>query len=193
MIAGWKYQTEKTALVPYDKAWPAFPDGLLGHLYLRAKEDNLLATTFCGMPTPNFDSFVSYLSGKGVLVQIYCLQGEDGALTPAGFCFLHGVDGPDGARMAMFGFCFFREYWGRTEVRELVWACLAYWFEVIKVDVLYGITRLDNFLARNFSRNFGFREIAVLPKFLYSGGVRTDARLVLLERSSFIPPAWLKA
>jgi RimJ/RimL family protein N-acetyltransferase len=189
VIPGWKYQTESTALIPYNKAWPVFPDGLLGHLYLRSKQDNLIGTVF-NTKGMEFDAFVTYMASDKVIAQIYCLQ-EGDQLTPIGYCFLHSVDGDDGCRLALFGFCFFREYWGRTMVRDLVWMCLDYWFHVLKVDVLYGITRKDNFLARNFSRNFGFKEIAVLPKFLYSGGVRVDARLVLLERNLFTRPEWL--
>lgn len=185
MIEDWEYQTENTALIPYDRVWPVFPDGITGHLYLRTKSDNLLSTVFCGRTTPNFDDFVSFLSSSKVTTQIYCLQEDGKPLEPIGYCFVHGADGEDGARMAQFGFCFFKEYWGRQELRDLVWLCLRYWFEVLKIEVLYGATLCDNFLARNFSRRFGFTEIAVLPKFLYRDGGRTDARLVYLEKGVF--------
>lgn len=183
MIANWEYQTETTALIPYDKAWPVFPDGLLGHLYLRTREDGLLDQVFCGRATPDFDDFVSYLSSRKVVLQIYCLQRPE--LEPIGYCFINGADGEDGTRLAQFGFCFFREYWGRPELRDLVRLCLRYWFEVLKVDVLYGATLLENYLARNFARKFGFQEIATLPKFLYRAGGRADARLVLLLKEDF--------
>ena len=191
MIDNWEYQTDKVAVIPYP-SWPN-RDGLLGHLYLRTKQDDLLDTVFCGMSGIDFDRFVTYLSRKDIPAQIYCLQEEGKPFIPIGYCFLHSVDGADGARFAMFGFCFFKEYWGREELRDLVWLCLAYWFHAIKVDILYGITLKDNFLARNFSRIFGFEEEAVLRKFLYRQGKRTDARVVLLEKENFQPlyQSWL--
>lgn len=193
MISDWKYQTDKVALVPYNEASGAFPDGLLGHLYLRTKEDGLLDTVWAGVPNVHFDKFVSQLASDKVALQIYYLQGDP--MIPMGYCFLYQVDGDPGARLGQFGFCFFKEYWGRKEIRDGVWLCLDYWIEVIGVDVLYGATLADNYLARNFSRNFGFREIAILPKFLRQKEGRTDARLVFLERERFLPllESWRKS
>lgn len=187
MLANWKYQTEKVALVPYDRAWPLFPDGLLGHLYLRTKQDGLLDTVFCGVETLDFDWVVGYLGSKSVTLQIYCLQEEAKPLTPIGYCFVMGTSGKLGARRANFGFTFFKEYWGRTEVRDLVTLCLAYWMEVLKIDVLHGVTLADNFLSRNFSRNFGFEEVAIIPKFLYRQEELVGARIVMLDRATFEP------
>ncbi len=67
--------------------------------------------------------------------------------------------------MATFGFNFFKEYWGKEEIRDLVMLGLAYWFRELKVDVLHGITLEDNFLARNFSRRFGFLDVCVIQNF----------------------------
>lgn len=197
MNADWKYQTDKVALVPYTRQLADLYDGLLGHLYLRTKEDGLLDTAFPGLPGINMDKFVSYLADPKVALQVYYIKGRErnsatmellpvAPMTPVGYCFLYNINGDDGGRLAEFGFCFFREYWGRPEVHELGWQCLRYWCEEMKVDVLYGTTLKNNFLARNFSRKFGFEEIAVLPKFLRSVKGRKDARLVLLEREMFM-------
>lgn len=187
MIPNWTYQTEKVALIPYDRAWPIFPDGLLGHLYLRTKQDGLLDTVFCGCDPIDFDWVVGYLGSRKVTMQIYCLQEEGKPPTPVGYCYVMGIGGRDGARKATFGFTFFKEYWGRPELRDLVTLGLAYWMKELKIDVLHGITLRDNFLARNFARKFGFSEVATIPKFLYRQGELTDARVVMLSREEFEP------
>lgn len=182
--SAWAYQTDKVMLVPYTKAWPVFPDGLLGHLYLRTKQDDRLDTIFdTGI---DFDGFVSYFAKKTTVMQVYALkQGE--TLTPAGYCWLDDVVGREGARRAMFGLCFFKEYRGLPEVADLGWLCLKYWFTELKVDVLFGVTMEGNLQAKNFARRFGFEEIAIAPKFLYRQGDLTGARLVLLNKEKFEP------
>lgn len=199
MTDDWKYQTQRVYLAPYNEMLANSFDGLLAHLYLRTKQDGLLGTAFPGLPDLNHDKFVRYLSGPKVVLQIYYLKptpredsihylktNKHAPMTPIGYCFLYNVDGEPGQRLAEFGFCFFKEYWGLKETHELGWQCIAYWFEALGVDVLYGATLVDNFLARNFSRKFGFEEIAVMPKFLRSTSGRTDARIVLLERDKFL-------
>jgi RimJ/RimL family protein N-acetyltransferase len=192
VIPDWPYQTDKVALIPYDKAWPVFPDGVLGHLYLRTKQDRLAETVFCGGETFSFDWFVSFFADtRKTVSQIYCLK-NGAELIPIGYCWVSAASGRDGARRAPFGFLFFREYWGRPELRDLVMLCLAYWFEVLKIDVLHGFTLADNFLAQNFARRFHFTEVGTVPKLLHRQGDLTDARVVMLEKDTFEPrlKAW---
>jgi RimJ/RimL family protein N-acetyltransferase len=185
LIPDWKYQTKEVAVIPYVSGSKGSPDGLLGHLYLRTKEDKLLETVWAGLPGINFDSFVRQLSSNNVALQIYYRQ--DTPMTPMGYCFAYQIDGDPGARLAQFGFCFFREFWGNNLVRDCVWLCLAYWFQILDVDVLYGATEANNYYARNFSRHFGFNELGIAPKFLRTAHSRIDGRIVFLEKEKFLP------
>lgn len=189
--AAWPYQTEKTMLVPYSKSWKVFPDGLLGHLYLRTKQDERLEMIFdTGM---DFDGFVSYFAKKTVAMQVYAMK-EGPDLIPAGYCWVDDVVGRDGARRAVFGLCFFKEYRGRREVADLGWQSLKYWFTELKIDVLFGITMESNLQARNFARRYSFKEIGVMEKFMYRQGNLTSGRLVMLDRETFEPryQRWLE-
>ncbi len=183
--AGWKYQTDQVYLAPYTEELAHNQDGLLGHLYLRTKQDGLLEVAFPGLPNLHMDKFVSYLTGPKVVLQIYYVKSGT-AMTPVGYCYLYNVDGKERSRLAEFGFCFFREYWGQKAVTELGWLCIAYWFEALKVDILFGATRVDNRLASIFARKYGFEEEAVLRKFLNCGDHRCDARIMVCERDKFL-------
>jgi len=185
LIPDWEYQTDEVAVVPYVSGAANFPDGILGHLYLRTKEDGLLETVWAGLPGIQFDSFISQLSSNKVVLQIY--YAFDPPLTPVGYCFLYQVDGEPSQRLAQFGFCVFKNFWAKKQTRDCIWLCLAYWFEVMMVDILYGATEADNYLARNFSRHFGFKELCVAPKFLRSANGRKDGCIVFLEKERFLP------
>lgn len=187
MSSAWKYQTERVSLIPYTAEVASSYDGLLGHLYLRTKQDGLLTTAFPGLPAINFDKFVSYLTGPKVVLQIYFMKhSRHENMTPVGYCYLYNIDGDPGQRLAEFGFCFFKEYWGLRATHDLGWLCIAYWFESLEVDVLYGATLTSNRLARNYSRKFGFEELGDFPKFLRSATGRVDATIVVLERDKFL-------
>jgi RimJ/RimL family protein N-acetyltransferase len=180
----WKYQTDKVYLAPYTAALANEYDGLLGHLYLRTKKDGLLSTAFPGLPEINFDKFVSYLSGGKVILQIYYLKTGE-TMTPIGYCYLYNVDGEPGDRLAEFGFCFFKEYWFARFTVPLGWLCIAYWFEELQVDLLYGATLTSNRLARMYCRRFGFEELGDFPKFLRCANGRQDGTIVVLEKHKF--------
>lgn len=184
MSTDWKYQTNEVYLAPYTKALSDQYDGLLGHLYLRTKQDGLLSTAFPGLPQINFDKFVSYLSGPKVVLQIYYLKGDP--MLPVGYCYLYNIDGEPENRLAEFGFCFFREYWFPKITTPLGWLCIAYWLEEMKVDILYGATLTANRLARIYCRKFGFEELGDFPKFLRSAEGRVDATIVVLEKHKFM-------
>ena len=117
-------------------------------------------------------------------MQVYALkEGEN--LIPAGYCWVDDVVGRDSERRAMFGLCWFKEYRGRPEVAELGWMCLEYWFNELRIDVLFGATMETNTAAKNFARRFGFEDVGTVPKFLYRQGKLTSARVVMLEKSKF--------
>jgi hypothetical protein len=184
MFDKWPYQTDKVALLPYERKNLVFPDDLLYKAYLKTKEQNLLEVAFPGIPDINFDKFMGCMLRNAT--QVYTVKNGDEPIT-AGLCFVYNVDGEPGARMAHFGFWFFREWQAKRETRDLVWLCLAYWFLELKIDILYGVTLASNHLAKNFSRNFGFINHGVMPEFLCRGDHRVDANVVSLRKSDFVP------
>jgi hypothetical protein len=169
------------------KSLQVFPEGILGALYMETINSGVKDIVFWGgVKLIDFDGFVAFMSSSKVIAQIYSVR-EGETVKAVGYCFLHEVDGVDGARRSFFGFCFFKDYWGKREVRDLIWLSLAYWFYECRIDVLYGITLSDNYLARNVARKFGFREMAALPQFLYRQEKLADATLVMLNKHTFTP------
>jgi hypothetical protein len=187
VIPGWSYQTDRVFLTPYDSAWTGTQviPHVLSAIWLRLREDDLLDTVFPGMGDLGHDAVVSMLSKR--TVQLLWKRFKEGPIALIGFSFIDSADGVDGARKAMFGFAFFKEYWGTIERYQATHLMLAYWFSVLKIDVLFGITLRSNRLARNLARKFGCVELADVPRFLYCNGELADATLVMLEKESFAP------
>lgn len=183
-IEGWEYQTSDVALIPYDRKWPVFGDGVLAHLYMKAKQSGRFETVFGDI---GFDEFMKYMTRPGLALQIYSFK-TGATLTPAGMCWIDEVTGRDGARRAMFGFLFFPgDRKSARMIADLGWLGVAYWFYELKVDTLYGITMATNKPALNFSRRYGFVETGIFPRFLYRNRELTSAIVVLQDRQSFEP------
>lgn len=180
-------------LSPYNGAWKATPVSptILSDIWSRLESEDLLDTVFPGMGDVSHDSVVSFMAHK--IAQLLWANTPDGPEL-MGFCFIDSSDGKPGARKALFGFAFFRKFWGTQENREALYLMLAYWFAQCQIDVLFGITLRRNRLARNIARKYGFQELADIPRFLYCNGELADATLVMLDRHTYAPRfhAWHK-
>lgn len=186
MISNYAYQTRQVFLSPYNKAWTAtnVPPTILSDIWRQLEADDLLDTVFPGMGDISHDSVVSFLAHRAVqLLWRNTVSGPE----LMGFSFIDSADGSVGARKALFGFAFFRKFWGAQENRQVLYLMLAYWFSQCQIDVLFGITLRSNRLARNIARKYGFRELADIPRFLYCNSELADATLVMLDRQTYAP------
>jgi RimJ/RimL family protein N-acetyltransferase len=180
-----QYQTDRVVIVPYDKARSVFPPEFLGRLYFETKNEGLFKTVFPEWPDPTFNEFIAYLNNRPLL--LYCIKQPEGKEhLVAGYGFIEESSGSPENRKASFGFMIFKKYRGTKEVRELIWECLRFWFQELSIQVLYGTSLRSNRVATNFSRQFGFKELCVLPGFFLCGEERQDGRLVCLERMDFM-------
>jgi RimJ/RimL family protein N-acetyltransferase len=179
----WIYQSERVHLVPYVEGSPSniFHEDFLFLLHRQCKEEGILDLLFPGMPFVTVARFVAYLKDRPVLVGL--IKPENRVV---GFGFLYEVEGNEESRKATVGFCFFREWWGTPEIRELSRLCLKYWFRETKLKVLFGTTLWRNRLAWRFARNLGFESIGRVPRFFYKDGKLEDCNFLYLTPENFI-------
>jgi hypothetical protein len=181
---GWTfYQTRDLAVVPYMEGSPVHRDGVLLDLYRRTRDEGKIETVFCGDKL-NFDSFVAFFEKRKTL-QILCRVENDRTLRPAGYCWIDMPRGVDGARAVMCGFCFFRE---ATRVAvDLGKLGLAYWFEDMRADVIHGVLLESNKPGIHYALKLGFKDVCVVPEYLYAGGHLVGAQVMILRREEFMP------
>lgn len=179
----WAYCNERVHLTPYvEGTSTVFPDEFLFSLYVRCKKEHLLDILFPGMPAVTAARFVAYLKDRPVLVG---LVKSVPSWTVIGFGFLYEVEGDEEARKATVGFCFFKEWWGTPEIVDLSRFCLRYWFNEVKLKVLFGTTLWRNRLAWKFAKNLGFESVGRVPRFFYKGGKLEDMHLLFLTPENF--------
>jgi hypothetical protein len=187
-IKSWPFQNHRAVILPYDEkqTW-LFPEEFLGRMYVRLRSEGLLDVSFPGSKLNHLNRFITYMANIRFGFVIGCVKTIKKP-HPVGWAYLTEIDADaeDGKRKASFAFGFFKEIHGRREHVDLSMFYLKYWFDVFKVDQLYGTTL--NPLAFNYSKRFGFQSLCVLPKF-FDG---KPARLITLTPEAFKPhyDAW---
>ena len=166
-----------------------FPENYLVTLYSKLKEQDLLDLVFPGGETFTLNGFVSYMAGKKLLS---CWMKDGEKLVLIGGGWLVSMEGIDGARKGVVGFYFFKEGWAKRETRDLSRFMLKYWFAENKIDILYATSLVENKLAVNFARNYGFKYQCLLPKYFVYKQRLEDAHLITLTAEDF-EPIWQSA
>jgi RimJ/RimL family protein N-acetyltransferase len=179
----WAYQNDRVYLFPYVEGGGSkvFHEDILFVLHQQCKRDGILGILFPGMPQVSVARFVSYLKDRPVLI---------GTVRPnyniVGFGFLYEVEGSDEVKKATVGFCFFKEWWGRQEIKDLSQLCLEYWFNEVKLKVLFGTTLWRNRLAWRFAKSLGFESIGRVPKFFFKDGKLEDMHMMYITPEMFM-------
>src|SRR5882762_6240918 len=180
-LAKHQYQNDQVVLLPYLKTPGVFPDDLWPRIHARLMDDGTVSTIFPGMGMFSAQDLDRHMKRQPAV--LYVIKPD----TLVGFGWITQSEGPDGARKAAFGFAFFRSTWGTALVRDLCFLSLAWWFEELKIEILYGSLLKTNRMATNFSRNFGFKDVGDLPMFFVVGGKLVDGHLICLKKSDFMP------
>lgn len=178
VLATHEYQDEHSVLLPYVEG--KFGDEFLTGIYLKAKKQALLDRVFMTPQPITFPEFISQLHRKPMLVGL-----AKPTYNVVGIAWLYGVEGNDGWRKATVAYLFFREAWGKPELRSLARLGVRWWFDALNVDVLYGTTLVTNPLARKFAQYMGFHVLCTLPKFFAVRGQLQDASLSVLTRDEW--------
>ena len=176
------HETDKVLLAPFwaGKGSP-FPDSTIPYLYTRSKEDHLLRRVFPDMEEIRLPQFIEKLSRWPLVIGF--LKATDEVV---GYAFLSEYGNPKPYTKANIGFCFFRKYWGRPEVRDLARIALDWFFNKEGVAVLYGPILPWNRISVRFAKELCFQELCRLPSFLFTDKGLEDTLLFCLKREEFV-------
>lgn len=184
------YRLGDLQAIRYDKArTDLFPDGYLGHLYLLCREskrrsgDGILTTLFAGNPASNFDSIVSYLAARPVIIMG---KWTEDRFVEYGFAFPVIEIGRHGTEKAIFaGFGFFHRSWGTEEQTILAMLGLAYMFQEFDLQAIHGTAYPENVLPRKFMAQFGMKVVGEVPCYQLQGTKLVAGVVSSLLRSDF--------
>lgn len=186
-----QYRYGNYQAIRYDKTnTDFFPVGYLAKLYNLCRQsgrrggDGILTAIFGGNPASDFDSIVSYLAARVVIV--LGEWQEDGTFREGGFAFpiiMCGVKAPEVSMFAGYGM--FRHVWGQPGEPVMAMLGLAYLFQEFGLKAIHGTRRIENRLTARFMTPFGFKEVGTIPEYQLKDGVLVPAVITTLLRADF--------
>lgn len=144
----------------------------LHHLYsecLRSRPTDpygILPDLMCGFSDISADAVCSYLANKPIA--LLCVHTSATEFTPAGFCWPTEIIRAQSANSAFCAFTFFRPWWGTPECTVLGMLGIAYLFHTNSLTAIHGQRYATNEPAARWMRQFGARDIGIVPYLLRS-------------------------
>lgn len=167
-----------------------FPDDFLAHLYHRCREskrrsgDGILTQLFGGNPASDFNSIVTYLAQRPVLLILG--KWVDEKFVELGFAFSTvSMGGPNTEHSLIVGYGFFREAWSTDDQAILTMLGLAYFFKEFDLRAIIGNRYPDNILTAKFMARFGFNDCGQIPCFQLRGTKLVPMVVSALLRADF--------
>ncbi len=151
-----------------------FGDEYLAHLYhhcrasKRRSGNGVLDALFGGNPASDFNSIITYLAQRPVLIILG--KWVDGKFEDLGFAFSTISMGLANTEKSLIaGYTFQKEAWGTEDQQILTMLGLAYFFKEFDLQAIIGNRYTDNLLTANFMARFGFKECGEIPRFQLRG------------------------
>lgn len=168
----------RPAVIPYYKERDSFPPNVLNLIYRKMVAQGLGREALHGHSVTE-EGFVEHMDA-GLTSIFLDLNGSF-----AGIAWLANVDEGETLRKAEASVMMFREYWQPQVSKAFGLICLSQFFNVLEMDMVYGITPVPNRLSRLFTTRLGFKQKAILPGFVSYKGQTVDAIYSAITRVEF--------
>ena len=167
-----------------------FPDDYLGTIHNRCREsrrrsgNGILDQLFGGNPASDFNSIVTYLAQRPVLLILG--RWIDDKFHELGFAFpTVSVGTANTEKSLIAGYGFFREVWGTEDQQILAMLGLAYFFKEFSLSAIIGNRYQENVLTAKFMARFGFKDCGEVPRFQLQGTKLVPMVVSALLREDF--------
>jgi hypothetical protein len=154
-----------------------FPEGYLSKLYRLTKASGrrsssgmgALKESFCNTSDLSHDNVTAYLFTRNPLL-ILSVWTSPTTWEPAGYAYFSTLKGEKETRFAFGAFVMFADWWGKPEISLLGVLGLSYFFREFQLQAIMGERYATNERAARFMKQFGFRDVGALSKYLVRDG-----------------------
>ena len=156
----------KVLFYVHDKAgnWN-LTDNYIKNIFVKMQEQHLVRKVFTRGAIETPDDFLDFMQSPQNHLQIIC---EDNG-NPLLICWVNGIED----KHASIHWCLFKETWGKNSI-ELGFMARDNWLNLkdkngnYHLNMLIGITPIDNKLAIRFLKNIGAKCVGVIPNHMYN-------------------------
>ena len=166
IVGEWDYQYRRgdLQLIPYSPNCGVYKEDVLLALHKRLKEEDLWDTLFHEDAGVSLLGFMNFFSTDKTLLQILSVVKEDGTTDLAGMAWVSELCKCGGVlSRGEISFLFFRDYQSPSFTDRFGDMILEFWFEILGLDVVMGITPEPNRPARIYVKRVGGTECGRIP------------------------------
>lgn len=175
-------------MIPYVGQEDTEQQEALINLFFRLKQEKLDVVVFHEKPKISLLEFMNFFSRREkTLLQVLAIVAEDKVIDICGMAWLSDMVTCSGILTKATGsFLFFKDYQARAYT-EPFWEIVSeYWFTVLKLDTLVGLTPSDNRLASIFVKSLGIKEICRIPKYTTFEGRVCDGIISHMTKEDYL-------
>ena len=172
-------------LMPYDARVGNIKEEVLVGLYHRLHDENLWPIVFHEDGGCTLLSFMNFFSSGKALLQIMAMVNNDGSIVDiVGMAWLGDIVVCGGILTKGTGsFVFFQDFQRPAYTDQFGEILIEYWFEVLGLDVIFGVTPEPNRTALIYVKRAGFKEVARIPNYTtFKGEVVTGVVTSLTKK-----------
>lgn len=175
-------------LIPYLPQNGTDQHEALINLYFRLKKEGLDHIVFHEHPGITLLEFMNIFSNTKNLLQICGLMDSDNNLVDiCGMTWLSDiVNCSEILTKAVGSFLFFSSYQKPAYTDPFGELVLDYWFEVLKIDTLVGLTPELNRLSSMFIKRHGMKEICRIPEYTTYDGKVCDGIVSWISKNEYL-------
>lgn len=182
----YQFQRGSFLLMPYDPRVGNIKEDALIALYKRLKAEGLWDIVFHEDAGISLLSFMNFFSNGTALLQLLVLTNEQGEIIPVGMSWVGDISNCSGIMTRGVGsFLFFKEYQKPMYTDRFSEMILEYWFEVLNLDVILGVTPEPNRPALIYVKRAGFKEVGKLPSYTTFKGVVVDGIITAMTKQEY--------
>lgn len=173
-------------MIPYLPQEGTSQHEALINLYFRLKQEGLDKVVFHENPDISLLEFMNFFSGPKCFLQVLAIVKDEKLVDICGMAWLSDMC-PCGGKLtkAVGSFLFFNDYQKPAYTDPFRDIIFDYWFDVLKVDTLVGLTPSLNRAASIFVKRLGLKEICRIPQYTTYEGQRCDGIISWLSKEEY--------
>lgn len=177
-------------LLPYEPTFGVYKEDALISIYNRLKTEGLFDIVFHESTNMTLLQFMNFFSDPSKsLSQIFSLVDGDKIVDIVGMAWVTDIAVCAGKLTRAVGsFVFFKDYQKPAYTDQFAWMVIDYWFNVLGIDTIVGVTPEENRAALIYVKRAGFKEVGRLPNYTTYKGEVTAGVVTLMTRDQFQHP-----
>jgi RimJ/RimL family protein N-acetyltransferase len=181
-------QRGKFLIIPYLADGGTDQHEALISLYFRIQNEGLDKVVFHEIPDITLLEFMILMSGSKTFLMVLALMDGDKVADLCGMAWISDVQtiGSGVLNKGVGSFLFFKDYQTpafTNQFRELIFD---YWFEVLGIQTLVGLTPSLNRAALIFIKRMGLQEVARIPEYTVYDGTVCDGVVTWLSKQEYL-------